>query len=93
MKTLDVVGHTPAFTFTSDSCGYMLYFNGNPIGGARTLGTATRTSSGTKRHWRNIAKDRVMHAETARRECAELIAGRGQPRFRAVIAQATSTHP
>ncbi len=57
------------WTYTYDSCGYMLYFNGKPQGGARTRGTATHTSDGRVRHWRHRRADLVMYKETAKREC------------------------
>ncbi len=67
------------WTFTSDSCGYMLYFDGKPQGGARTLGTATHTSDGRLRHWRHRRADAKANAETARRECEQRNALRRQP--------------
>jgi hypothetical protein len=60
---------TERWTYESDSCGYMLYFDGKPQGGARTLGTATHTSDGRVRHWKHRLADLKMHAETASREC------------------------
>lgn len=60
---------TGPWTFTSDSCGYMLYRNGIPQGGARSLGTASHTSDGRVRHWKHRRADVKMHAETAQREC------------------------
>jgi hypothetical protein len=62
---------TKIWTFTSDSCGYMLYRNGAPQGGARTLGTATHTSDGRIRTWQVRKADIKMHAETAARLCVE----------------------
>jgi hypothetical protein len=59
------------WTFTSDSCGYMLYRDGVPQGGARTLGTATHTSDGRVRHWKHRRADIKMHHETAERICRE----------------------
>ena len=59
----------PLWTFTSSATGYMLFRDGKPQGGAGTLGTASRTADGRRKHWRNVQKDRVMHAETARRMC------------------------
>ncbi len=57
------------WTYTSDSCGYMLYCDGAPQGGARTMGTATRTSDGRVRHWKHRRADIKENAETARRQC------------------------
>ena len=57
------------WTYTSDSCGYMLYKDGEPCGGARTLGTATHTSDGRRRNHRAIKADIEMHAATAKRIC------------------------
>ncbi len=57
------------WTFTSDSCGYMLYYKGVPQGGVGTLGTATHTSDGRRRHWRHIAADRREHYDSAKRIC------------------------
>lgn len=58
--------NSPKWTYTSDSCGYMLFKDGVAQGGARTLGTATHTSWGKRRHPANIKKDREMHAATAK---------------------------
>lgn len=58
------------WTFTSDSCGYMLYCDGKPQGGARTMGTATHTSDGQRRSWQARRADVKLYAETAARECA-----------------------
>lgn len=60
------------WTFTSDSCGYMLYRNGVPQRGARTQGTASHTSDGRVRHWKHRKADAAMYAEQARRQCEEL---------------------
>lgn len=65
------------FTFESDSCGYMIKCDGKPIGGARSLGTATHTRGGMVRHWKHRQADRKMHFETAQRTCLDLAAGRG----------------
>lgn len=59
----------PRWTFTSDSCGYLLYMDGVLQGGASTLGTRTHTSDGRRRHWTNVEMDRRMHRETAQRIC------------------------
>jgi hypothetical protein len=59
------------WTYTSDSCGYMLFHDGKPQGGARTLGTATHTSDGRRRHWRHVKADREENAKTAKRICDE----------------------
>lgn len=58
------------WTFTSNSTGYMLYKDGVPMGGARTLGTATHTTDGRIRHWRNKRADIKMFADQGRTECA-----------------------
>lgn len=57
------------WTFKSDSCGYMLYYNGQPQGGARTMGSATHTSDGRRRHWKHRQSDTKMHHDTAKRIC------------------------
>ena len=59
------------WTYTSNSCGYMLYLDGKPQGGAGTLGSRTHTSDGRRRHWTHIKADIKMHADTARRMCEE----------------------
>lgn len=59
------------WTFTSDSCGYMLYLDGKPQGGARTNGTATHTADGRVRHWKHRRADIKMHRDTAKRICDE----------------------
>ena len=61
----------PLWTYTSDSCGYTLFLDGQQKEGARTLGTATHTSDGRRRNPKAIKADRKMHAETAARICAE----------------------
>lgn len=57
------------WTFTSDSCGFMLYLDGVAWGGARTLGTRTHTSDGRRRHPATRKADAEMHRDTARRLC------------------------
>lgn len=47
----------------------MIYFDGIPQYGTRSLGTATRTAYGRTKHWRNVQKDIAIHKETAAREC------------------------
>ena len=49
--------NAPKWTFTSDSCGYMLFKDGLPQGGARTMGTRTHTEDGRRRHWKHIKAD------------------------------------
>ena len=58
------------WTFTSDSCGYMLYLDGKPHGGARSMGTATHTEDGRRRSWQARQADARDNYETAKRECA-----------------------
>ena len=67
------------WTYTSDSCGYMLFYKGKPVRGARTLGTATHTSDGRIRHWRHRRADVKMHADQARRQCDDLNARNAAP--------------
>ena len=57
------------WTYTSDSCGYMLFRNGIPQGGARILGTATHTSEGKIRHWKHRRADIKENAEIAQLLC------------------------
>ena len=57
------------WTYTYDSCGYMLFCDGKPQGGARTLGTATHTSDGRRRAWQHRRADLKANGETAKREC------------------------
>ena len=75
------------FTYEADSLGYMIYCNGKPLGGARSAGTRTHTSWGSRRSWQAVRADSKMHAETARRECDELTQGRGQARFIAAMME------
>ena len=63
--------NSPKWTFTSDSCGYVLFKDGVPQDGARTLGTRTHTSDGRRRHWKHVQADIKMYRETAQRLCAE----------------------
>ena len=63
--------NSPKWTYASDACGYMLFKDGVAQGGARTLGTATHTSDGRRRHYKAVVKDRAMHRETAQRICTE----------------------
>lgn len=58
------------WTFTSNSCGYMLFCDGKPQGGAGTAGTATHTSDGRVRHWKHRRADAAMYREQAARICA-----------------------
>ena len=57
------------WTFTSDSCGYMLYKSGTAQHGARTLGTPTHTSDGRRRSWQARKADIKMYRESAQRQC------------------------
>ncbi len=57
------------WTFTSNSLGYLLYKDGKPQGGACTLGPATHTADGRRRHWRHVRADRLMFQEEAKRIC------------------------
>ena len=59
------------WTFTSDSCGYMLFKDGVPQGGVGTMGTATHTADGRRRHWKHIKADRKENFEQAKRICDE----------------------
>ena len=67
------------WTYRSDSCGYMLYFDGKPVRGARTNGTATHTSDGRRRHWKHVRADALMHSEQAATQCARLNAAKALP--------------
>lgn len=69
---------TGLWTFTSDSCGYTLYLDGKPQGGARTMGTGTRTSDGRRRHWAHRRADVKMYREQAERHCAQRNAAKSQ---------------
>jgi hypothetical protein len=57
------------WTYTSNSCGYMLYKDGVSQGGVGTLGTKTHTSDGRRRHHTAIRADVKMYAESAQRQC------------------------
>ena len=59
------------WTFTSDSCGYMLYKDGVAQGGAGTRGSATHTSDGRRRHPKHRIADTKMYRATAQRLCDE----------------------
>lgn len=65
------------WTFTSNSDGYMFYFNGKPMGGAGTL-ARDRIKP---RHWRHVRADARANAEYCAAECSR--------RNRALAAQAT----
>jgi hypothetical protein len=67
-----------SYTFKSDAYGYMLYYKGQPIGGAGTLERKPK-------HWRHRQADVKMHADSARREIAQLEAGYGQKRLRDAV--------
>ncbi|MFK4706012.1 hypothetical protein ABIC83_002851 [Roseateles asaccharophilus] len=69
------LGQKPAWTFTSNSCGYMLFKNGEPQGGAGTLGTATHTRDGRARHWKHRRADSGMFKAAGQRECDRRNAG------------------
>ncbi len=56
-------------TYTSDSRGYMLFKDGQPIGGA---GTIARAWEKKKRHWRHVRADVKMFSEAGKREAAKL---------------------
>jgi hypothetical protein len=62
--------NSPKWTYTSDSCGYMLFKDGVAQSGARTLGTATHTSDGRRRHHKHRAADAAIYRATAHRLCA-----------------------
>lgn len=57
------------WTFTSDSCGYILYLDGKPQGGAGTLGTATHTEDGRRRAWQHVRADLKMFHDEAQSIC------------------------
>lgn len=57
------------WTYTSNSCGYMLYKDGKPMGGAGTNSTPTHTKDGRIRHWQHRRADAKMFAEIGQREC------------------------
>lgn len=57
------------WTFTSDSKGYMLFKDGVAQGGASTL--PDNAYQRTRRHWRHVRANIVMHRETAARICAQ----------------------
>jgi hypothetical protein len=59
------------WTFTSDSCGYMLFLDGKPQGGAGTRGTASHTIDGRVRHWKHRRADAAEYHDTAARICRE----------------------
>lgn len=59
------------WTYTSGSCGYTLFNDGVSQGGAKTLGSATHTSAGKRKHPKTVAADRAMHRATAQRLCDE----------------------
>jgi len=69
IKVSELTGAALEWTYTSDSCGYMLYKAGIPQGGARTLGTATHTSDGRRRSYVIRKADSQMHSATAARIC------------------------
>jgi hypothetical protein len=50
----------------------MLYFNGKPLGGAGTMGTATHTTDGRRRYWAHIQADAKENAAIAKRRCTQL---------------------
>lgn len=66
------------WTYTADSLGYMLYKDGKPVRGARSMGSYSRTRDGRVRHWKHQIADAKMHKETAERECARLNAENGE---------------
>lgn len=53
------------WTYTADSCGYMLFKDGVSQGGASTLGTATHTSDGRIRHWNQLYAKSVCDQRNA----------------------------
>ena len=65
------------FTYESDSCGYRIFCDGKPIGGATTQGTATHTSDGRRRSPQTTRKDAREHNDVAAWLCQELADGRG----------------
>lgn len=59
--------------------GYMIFYKGNPIGGAGTL------PSSKPKHWRHKRADVKMYTEQSDREIEQLVQGNGQQRFVDVI--------
>jgi hypothetical protein len=47
----------------------MLFKDGISQGGGGTLGTATHTSGGIRRHYKNRIADSKMYRESAQRQC------------------------
>ena len=60
------------WTYSSNSCGYMLYYKDKAIMGAASGGTVTHTADGRVRHWRHRVADVKMYAQQAQAECARL---------------------
>lgn len=72
-------------TYEATSTGYMIYCNGQPIGGVRTQGTAKHTSDGRRKSWQNRMADTQMFQQQAKKTCAELEAGNGPEYLRQAI--------
>jgi hypothetical protein len=62
------------FSWRVTHAGYMVYYKGQPIGGA---GTNTGSYMKSKRHWKHKAMDVKMYQEMAEREINNLLNGHG----------------
>lgn len=71
----------PLFTYTSNSCGYMLFKDGAALGGSTTLGTTTHSSDGRVRHWRHRSADIKMFSEAGHAAVQKLIDAQAKPQI------------
>jgi hypothetical protein len=70
-----------AMTYTADANGYMIFYDGKPIGGA-----GVKLPREKPLHWKHARQNVIDNGESARLDIRELQAGRGQKRFRDAIA-------
>ena len=86
LSDTQVVSAAPpqVLTFQSDSRGYMLYYRGEPIGGAGTMPRSTGREP--PKHWRHRRADARMHADAARRQIELLASGAGPQYLRDAMA-------
>jgi hypothetical protein len=81
----------PELTFRCGESGYMIFYRGQPIGGAGTLRHTTGREPSM--HWRHRRANIRLFADAARREIARLKEGGGPQFMRDVMATVDQQPP
>jgi hypothetical protein len=70
-------------SFTYSANGYMLYYNGNPIGGA-----GVKLPREKPLHWKHVRANREQFKQEAQMHIAAIKAGKGDKRYLEAISKA-----